>query len=156
MQGRINNDIFIGALFGFGLSQVLPMLDFLGIPDDADRMRLLIHGSIMFGCFAIALLWMFWSRLFDPEERLIRDQDPALRAKKKLKKGLKWVRKSSFMEEPTITDAEQAAFRTQLGFPLNRRRKLRNRLTRLVNDGKVPVFLYMFLMRLLGFRVKRK
>ena len=89
MQGSINKDIIIGALFGFGLSQVLPMLDFLGIPDDADRMRFFIHGSIMFGCFVIALLLMFWSRLFDPEERLIRDQDPHAKRRKNLKKGFK-------------------------------------------------------------------
>ena len=156
MQGRINKDIIIGALFGFGLSQVLPMLDLLGIPDDALCFRFLIYGSIMFGCFAIALLLMFWSRLFDPEERLILNQDPRAKIRKNLKKGLRWVRKSPILMEPEITDAEKGAFRVQVGFPLNRRRKLRNRLTRLVNDGKVPVFLYVFLVRLLGFKVNWK
>ena len=156
MQGRINKDIIIGALFGFGLSQVLPMLDLLGIPDDALCIRFLISGSIMFGCFAIALLLMFWSRLFDPEERLIQNQDPRAKTRKDLKKGLRWVRKSPILMEPTITDAEKGAFRVQVGFPLTRRRKLRNRLTRLVNDGNVPVFLYVFLVRLLGFKVNRK
>ena len=156
MQGRINKDIIIGALFGFGLSQVLPMLDLLGIPDDALYIRFLIYGSIMFGCFAIALLLMFWSRLFDPEERLILNQDPRAKIRKDLKKGLRWVRKSPILMEPTITDAEKGAFMVQVGFPLNRRRKLRNRLTRLVNDGNVPVFLYVFLVRLLGFKVNRK
>ena len=65
------------------------MLGLLGIPDDALCFRFLIYGSIMFGCFAIALLLMFWSRLFDPEERLILNQDPRAKIRKNLKKGFK-------------------------------------------------------------------
>ena len=89
------------------------MLALLGIPDDA----FLIRFPIMFGCFAIALLLMFWSRLFDPEERLIQDQDPSAKTRKNLKKGLRWVRKSPIMMEPTITDAAKGAFSAQVGFP---------------------------------------